>query len=83
MTYPIWSKVPSDWRQANVISVFKKGEKYLASNYRPISLTCICYKVLEHIVKYVCAGRSFINMRKRRGPGQTMWYPTDNWKFAG
>ena len=43
-------EVPSDWRQANVIPVFKKGEKYLASNYRPVSLTCICYKVLEHIV---------------------------------
>ena len=45
-------EVPSDWRQANVISVFKKGEKYLASNYRPVSLTCICYKVLEH--SYIC-----------------------------
>jgi hypothetical protein len=43
-------KVPSDWRQANVTPVFKKGEKYLVSNYRPVSLTCICCKVLEHIV---------------------------------
>jgi len=43
-------EVPFDWRQANVIPVFKKGEKYLASNYRPVSLTCICCKVLEHIV---------------------------------
>ena len=30
--------------------VFMKGEKYLASNYRLVSLTCICCKVLEHIV---------------------------------
>jgi len=30
--------------------VFMKGDKYLASNYRPVSLTCICCKVLEHIV---------------------------------
>jgi hypothetical protein len=30
--------------------VFKKGEKYLANNYRPVSLTCICCKILEHIV---------------------------------
>jgi hypothetical protein len=42
-------EVPKDWRQANVIPVFKKGEKYLASNYRPVSLTCICCKILEHI----------------------------------
>ena len=43
-------KVPKDWRQANVIPVFKKGEIYLANNYRPVSLTCICCKILEHIV---------------------------------
>ena len=43
-------EVPSDWRQVNVITVFKKGEKYLANNYRPVSLTCICCKVLKHIV---------------------------------
>jgi len=43
-------EVPSDWSQANVIPVFKKGEKYIASIYRPVSLTCICCNVLEHIV---------------------------------
>ena len=30
--------------------VFKKGDESLAANYRPISLTCILYKVLEHIL---------------------------------
>ena len=40
--------VPDDWRQANVAPVFKKGEKYDAANYRPVSLTCICCKTLEH-----------------------------------
>ena len=39
--------VPDDWRQANVAPVFKKGEKYNAANYRPVSLTCICCKTLE------------------------------------
>ena len=42
--------VPEDWRQANVAPIFKKGEKYRPSNYRPVSLTCICCKLLEHIV---------------------------------
>ena len=32
--------VPDDWRQANVTPVFKKGEKYDAVNYRPVSHTC-------------------------------------------
>ena len=41
--------VPDDWRQANVASVFKKGDKYSAANYRPVSLTCIYRKALDHI----------------------------------
>jgi hypothetical protein len=43
-------EVPSDWRNANVSPVFKKGEKNKAENYWPISLTCICCKLLEHII---------------------------------
>ena len=42
--------VPDDWGQANVAPIFKKGEKYDAANYRPVSLTCICCKTLEHII---------------------------------
>ena len=30
--------------------VFKKGDKSLAANYRPISFTYILFKVLEHIL---------------------------------
>ena len=42
-------EVPKDWKQANVIPVFNKGEKYLASNYRLVSLTCICCKILATV----------------------------------
>ncbi len=42
-------RVPSDWKTANVIPVFKKGNKHEAANYRPVSLTSICSKVLEHV----------------------------------
>ena len=41
--------VPDVWRQANVSPVLKKGEKYDVANYRPVLLTCICCKTLEHI----------------------------------
>ena len=43
-------QVPDDWKEANVAPAFKKGEKYKASNYRPISLTSVVCKLLEHIV---------------------------------
>ena len=46
----ISGSVPSDWSMAFVAPIFKKGEKYQASNYRPVSLTCIACKLLEHIV---------------------------------
>ena len=39
-----------DWSTAFVCPLFKKGDASLASNYRPISLTSILCKVLEHIV---------------------------------
>ena len=42
--------VPNDWKQANITPVFKKGERFKASNYRPVSLTCICSKLMEHVV---------------------------------
>ena len=42
--------IPMDWKSANVVPVFKKGERSIPSNYRPVSLTCICCKLLEHII---------------------------------
>jgi hypothetical protein len=30
-------EIPKDWKHANVALAFKKGEKYKAINYRPIS----------------------------------------------
>lgn len=40
----------TDWKKARVWSFFEKNDKYLPSNYRPISLTCVANKILEHIV---------------------------------
>ena len=43
-------ELPLSWLRANITPIFKKGDRSLASNYRPISLTSICCKILEHII---------------------------------
>ena len=42
--------VPEDWKLANIVPLFKKGDKKNPENYRPVSLTSIPCKLLEHIV---------------------------------
>jgi hypothetical protein len=42
--------LPKDWRDANISSIFKKGDKHLPENYRPVSLTSVTSKILEHII---------------------------------
>ena len=43
-------QLPDEWGKAIVSPIYKKGTKSDPANYRPISLTCLCCKVLEHIV---------------------------------
>ena len=43
-------KLPNDWLQALVTPIHKKSNKSDPVNYRPISLTCILCKVMEHII---------------------------------
>ena len=43
--------LPEDWKRANVIPIFKKGEISDPGNYRPISLTSTMCKVLESIIR--------------------------------
>jgi len=42
--------IPSIWKTANVCPVFKEGKIFEAITYRPVSLTCICCKIMKHIV---------------------------------
>ncbi len=45
------SVVLSDWKIANVTPIFKKDDRKLPDNYRPISLTSIIGKLLETIIR--------------------------------
>ena len=43
--------IPKEWKSANVVPVFKKGNKSKVENYRPISLTCLVMKIFERVIK--------------------------------
>ena len=44
-------QVPADWKEANVVTVFKGGCKNVATNYRPVSLMSQLSKVFETIAR--------------------------------
>ena len=43
--------VPNDWKLANVAPIFKKGNRNMCCNYRPISLTSTVCKVMESCIR--------------------------------
>ena len=43
-------RLPRDRVCANVVPVFKRDDRHTPSNYRPISLTPIVIKTMEHII---------------------------------
>ena len=42
--------LPTAWKKGFVVPIFKKGDRANPSNYRPVTLTSVCCKVLEHII---------------------------------
>ena len=43
--------VPSEWKEANITLLFKKGSKKKPENYRPVSLTSVVCKLLETLIR--------------------------------
>ena len=57
-------KIPDPWKQAKICAIFKKGNKKVAANYRPVSLTAIICKLMEslirnHIIKFMQDNKLF------------------------
>ena len=44
--------VPLEWKEANIIPLFKKGSRNKSVNYRPVSLTPVICKLLETIIRH-------------------------------
>ena len=42
-------ELPQDWVSANIVAIFKKGNKSTPANYRPVSLTCVSTKTYGSI----------------------------------
>jgi len=45
------ASIPTEWKRANVCPIFKKGNRNLAENYRPVSLTSQVCKVFETLIR--------------------------------
>ena len=43
--------VPFEWKEANIIPLFKKGSRNKSENYRQVSLTSVICKLLERLIK--------------------------------
>ena len=44
-------RLPKDWKRANVVPIYKGGEKEDPLNYRPVSLTSVMCKLCEKVIK--------------------------------
>ena len=56
--------LPEEWKHARVSAIYKKSNKTVPLNYRPVSLTCILCKQLEgiirdHIIKHMTENNLF------------------------
>lgn len=63
-----FGEVPVDWRLANIVPVFKKGNRDDTGNYRPVSLTSVPGRIMEKIILGVT--KKHVNDNAIIGPSQ-------------
>ena len=70
---------PECWKKADVIPIFKKDDKQLASNYRPISLLSCIGKLFERVIfkytyNFLHENQIFYNLQSGFLPGHSTEY---------
>ena len=58
--------ITSEWKSANIVPIYKQGDKAVVSNYRPISFICLTAKIVEQIIQdeLLCRTQEFIGMEQ-------------------
>ena len=64
--------VPLEWKEANIIPLFKKGSRNKSENYRPVSLTSVICKLLERLIKDHLV--DFLVKNRLINPSQTCFF---------
>jgi hypothetical protein len=69
ISHPLWiifdksikvRAIPEDWKKAKISAIYKKGNKALAGNYRPISLTSVVCKLMETLIRDIASLNTWI-----------------------
>ena len=66
----------SSWKKANVLPIYRKEDRQLKKNYRPISLLTICGKIFEKLMfdaiyEYLCVNQLLTSNQSDFRPGDS------------
>ena len=53
--------VPFEWKEANIIPLFKKGSINKSDNYKHESITSLICKLLDRLIKYFLVRHKLLN----------------------
>ena len=67
---------PDIWKKSNVIPIYKKGDKQLINNYRPVSLLPVFGKIFERLIFNNIY--NFFEMHNLLNPSQSGFRPHDS-----
>ena len=73
--------IPLEWKEANIVPLFKKGSRNKSVNYRPVSLTSVICKLLETIIRDHMM--DFLVKHKLTNPSQHGFLKARSWLKVG